>query len=382
MSDSRAVIATFEHADDAAHILASMWNIAMVTAPENELTAHFHHIELSCKVYYEAAGEHSSEFAESGLVDVKHGLFLAVQRGSVNMLFFHCATAKIEYCSQHRLISKLCVTFSPHLILFQKDNIDDVASDLRDVQNAFLHSLTGKSLATKVAFRCERPNVQLDMMFNGLESNEAHALYLKPELSMLFYTYMYCVIAHLAAIKDEVHVRVLDTNTKMHEFTNWFLAMYPCDGRSFWLSHFSAMSEFVKVIYNKTFKIGWPIDAVAKGAPGALKLFEYAGLPFDYEEIKYITDAYMDKENFAASPDVPLSELFQGFSPVSVIPPTTDITPPPVIVDTMPITVGELLATPDGELTVSEASEDSEVEMLLATKPTRRKLKSEFEAAR
>lgn len=382
MSDSRAVIATFEHADDAAHILASMWNIAMVTAPENELTAHFHHIELSCKVYYEAAGEHSSEFAESGLVDVKHGLFLAVQRGSVNMLFFYCATAKIEYCSQHRLIAKLCVTFSPHLILFQKDNIDDVASDLRDVQNAFLHSLTGKSLATKVAFRCERPNVQLDMMFNGLESNEAHALYLKPELSMLFYTYMYCVIAHLAAIKDEVHVRVLDTNTKMHEFTNWFLAMYPCDGRSFWLSHFSAMSEFVKVIYNKTFKIGWPIDAVAKGAPGALKLFEYAGLPFDYEEIKYITDAYMDKENFTASPNVPLSELFQGFSPVSVIPPTTDITPLPVIVDTMPITVGELLATPDGELTVSEASEDSEVEMLLATKPTRRKLKSEFEAAR
>ncbi len=39
---------------------------------------------------------------------------------------------------------------------------------------------------------------------------------LKPEAPMLFYTLMYYVIAHLAAMKDEVHVRV-DGTTKMQE---------------------------------------------------------------------------------------------------------------------------------------------------------------------
>jgi hypothetical protein len=132
MSTSRPIVATFEPA------LTILWNVATCTAPQHELTAHLHTIEWSAKVFYQAAGEFCSEFAPSGLIDAAHGLFIALQRGTVNMLYFFCTTAKIVYCSQHRIITKLCVTFSPYQIHFLKDHINDCVSDLRDVQKARL----------------------------------------------------------------------------------------------------------------------------------------------------------------------------------------------------------------------------------------------------
>jgi hypothetical protein len=204
---SRPVVCTFENAADAALFLTVLWNVATCSAPHTELTAHFHSIEWSVKVFYQAAGQFCSEFAPSGLIDAANGLFIAEQRGTVNMIIFFCTTAKIVYCSQHRIITKLCVTFSPYQIHFLKDHIDDHASDLRDVQHSILLALTGKSLASKMAFKSERPNLHLALMFDGVDSNEAKTMSLKPEAAMLFYTLMYYVLAHLAAMKDEVHVR-------------------------------------------------------------------------------------------------------------------------------------------------------------------------------
>jgi hypothetical protein len=83
------------------------------------------------------------------------------------MLVFFCTMAKVVYCSQHRIITKLCVTFSPYLIHFLKDHIDDHAADLRDVQHSFLLALTGKLLATMAAFAHYQPNMQLDLTFDG-----------------------------------------------------------------------------------------------------------------------------------------------------------------------------------------------------------------------
>ena len=111
---SRPVVATFESAADVALFLTILWNVATCTAPHTELTAHLHNIEWSVKVYYQAAGQFCSEFAQSGLIDAANGLFIAEQRGTVNMLIFFCTTAKIVYCSAHRIITKLCVTFSPY----------------------------------------------------------------------------------------------------------------------------------------------------------------------------------------------------------------------------------------------------------------------------
>ena len=110
---SRPVVLTFEHSADLATFLTILWNVATCTVPHTELTAHLHSIEWSVKVFFQAAGPHCSEFAPSGLIDAANGLFIAEQRGTVNMLIFFCTTAKIVYCSQHRIITKLCVTFSP-----------------------------------------------------------------------------------------------------------------------------------------------------------------------------------------------------------------------------------------------------------------------------
>jgi hypothetical protein len=255
---SRPVVCTFEHAADLAIFLTILWNVATCTAPHTELTAHLHTIEWSAKVFYQAAGEFCSEFAPSGLIDAANGLFIAEQRGTVNMIIFFCTTAKIMYCSQHRIITKLCVTFLPYQIHFLKDHIDDHVSDLRDVQHSFLLALMGKSLASKAAFKSDRPNMQLDLMFDGMDSNEAKTMSLKPEAAMLFYTLMYYVLAHLAAMKDEVHQRV-DGTTKMQEFVEWFMAVYPCTThRSFWLQNYSAFHQLAKTLHKvhvRPFKI-------------------------------------------------------------------------------------------------------------------------------
>jgi hypothetical protein len=392
MSTARPLVATFENAADLAAFLTIMWNVAACTAPQHELTAHLHSIEWSVKVFYQAAGPHCSEFAPSGLTDAAHGLFIALQRGTVNMLFFFCTTAKIVYCSEHRIITKLCVTFSPYQIHFLKDHIDDYSSDLREVQHSFLLALTGKSLASKAAFTHYQPNMQLDLMFDGVESNEAKTMSLKPEGAMLFYTLMYYVLAHLAAMKDEVHVRVDGATTKMQEFAEWFFAVYPCTThRSFWLQNYSAFHQLAKTlhkVYVRPFMIQMPIDAVAQLAIGALQLFEYAGVPFTYEEIKYIIDAYIDKENLTVP--APLSELFPGLSPSFSLPPPVlpAITPPQLIYDHVPINTAAgdpppdpPEPDPDGEVTVSEDS-GSEDEVLVITqpkKPTKRSLEGEFD---
>jgi hypothetical protein len=113
-----------------------------------------------------------------------------------------------------------------------------------------------------------------------------------------------------------------------------------------------------------------PIDAVAQLATAALQLFNYSGLPFTYDEIKYTIDAYIDKENLTVP--VQLSELFPGLSPLSLPPPVLGITPPP------PVTAaGDV----DGEMTVSEVSDQDEEEEL-KIRPTRRSLEGEFKAAR
>eukprot|EP00900_Chrysochromulina_parva_P000923 jgi/Chrpa1/10831/Chrysochromulina_OHIO_Genome00017387-RA len=367
---SRPVVLTFANATDLAMLLTVFWNVAACTAPHTELTAHLHSIECEAKVFYQAAGQLCSEFAPSGLIDAANGLFIAEQRGTVNMIIFFCTTAKIMYCSQHRIISKLCVTFNPYQIHFLKDHIDDSVSDLRDVQHSFLIALTGKSLASKAAFKSDRPNMQLDLMFDGMDSNEAKTMSLKPEAAMLFYTLMYYVLAHLAAMKDEVHVRVDGATTKMQEFAEWFFAVYPCTThRSFWLQNYSAFHQLAKTLHKvhvRPFKIEMPIDAVAQLATAALQLFNYSGLPFTYDEIKYTIDAYIDKENLTVP--VQLSDLFPGLSPLSLPPPVL-ITPPP------PVTAaGDLM---DGEMTVSEVS-DQEEEEELELRPTRRSLLRQF----
>jgi hypothetical protein len=394
MSTARPLVLTLQHPADLATFLTILWNVATCTAPQqHESTAHLHSIEWSAKVFYQAAGDLCSEFAPSGLTDAAHGLFIALQRGTVNMLYFFCTTAKIVYCSQHRIITKLCVTFSPYAIHFLKDHIDDCASDLRDVQHSFLIALTGQSLASKAAFIHYQPNMQLDLMFDGVESNEAKTMSLKPEGAMLFYTLMYYVLAHLAAMQDDVHMRIDGTITKMHDFAEWFFAVFPCNTRrSFWLQNYSAFHELVKTLHKvrvKPFKIEMPIDAVAQLAIGALQLFEYAGVPFTYEEIKRTIDAYIDKENLTVP--APLSELFPGLSPFALPPPVLPaITPPQLIYDQVPINTAAgdpppdpPEPDPDGEVTVSEDS-GSEDEVLVITqpnkKPTKRSLEGEFNA--
>ena len=157
-------------------------------------------------------------------------------------------------------------------------------------------------------------------MFDGMDSDEAKTMSLKPEAAMLFYTFMYYVLAHLAAMKDEVHVRVDGATTKMQEFVEWFFAVYPCTThRSFWLQDCSTFHELARALHKvhvRPFKIEMPIDAVAQLSTAALQLFNYSGLPFTYDEIKYIIDAYIDKENLT----VPLSDLFPGLSPFSLPP--------------------------------------------------------------
>lgn len=388
---SRTIVATFEHAADLATCLTMLWNVATCTAPQHELTAHIHSIEWSVKVFYQAAGEFCSELAPSGLIDAANGLFIAEQRGTVNMVIFFCTTAKIVYCSEHRIITKLCVTFSPYQIHFLKDHIDDYSSDLRDVQLSFLIALTGKSLASKAAFKSDKPNMQLDLMFDGMDSNEAKTMSLKPEAAMLFYTLMYYVLAHLAAMKDEVHVRVDGATTKMQEFAEWFFAVFPCTThRSFWLQNYSPFHQLAKTLHKvhvRPFKIEMPIDAVTQLTTAALQLFNYSGVPFTYEEVKYIIDAYNDKENLTVP--APLSELFPGLSPFSLPPSVLPvITPPQLIYEPVPITAAgdpppePPEPDPDGEMTVSEDSEFEDEELVITQpkKPTRRQLKDEFDA--
>ena len=83
------MVLTFEHADDAASFLTIIcWKVAMCTGPQVELTAHMHGVEWSAKVFWQAAGQHCSKFAPSGLLNAADGLFISEQRGVVNMLFF------------------------------------------------------------------------------------------------------------------------------------------------------------------------------------------------------------------------------------------------------------------------------------------------------
>ena len=74
---------------------------------------------------------------------------------------------------------------------------------------------------------------------------------------------------------------------------------------------------------------------------------------------------------------LPICELFPGLSPFSLPPPVLGITPPQLIYDPVPITAaGDLV---DGEMTVSEVSEEEEEELQIRP-PTRRSLKGQFDA--
>jgi hypothetical protein len=136
----------------------------------------------------------------------------------------------------------------------------------------------------------------------------------------------------------------------------------------------SGVHKLIKILLHlqtKPYDFDFPFAAVAGLATGAIQLYHYSGCPLTWQ-VKAVLDAYFDRLHLAA-----LEDIFPQLTLPPPVLPGTGITPPPPIPDPLPITAaGEPPPSPpghpDGEMTVSENSED---ELSIITLPTRRRLR-------
>lgn len=347
----RLVILAFLNPSDATMFLRVAYDESL-TFDHNQGWVHMPH-DFFGKLYHQAQGSLPSELIDTLYINVTNGIFFALQRNSCNLKFFCANEARIIYHATQRKIERIEVLVQSTLINQLVANIEkSVPWPMANLNARLIGALVGYSLETMHAFLHTEPESVLENMIpSGCDTHEAQSFVRMPLAMQCFLSYMLWIMAHIALYQDTLSLQ----STRVNDFKVWLDRRYPYIYRmdSYW-HHINVRSMLHNLIMalsmpNIDEALDFAFRDVAPLAKLAQQLFGYSGAPVT-ENLQYTLDAFYD-----------ITNLSQNVTPLEDF-----------VISTTPVLLTQILAD-DGEVTVSEVSEMSELRL-----PTRRSLLIEF----
>ena len=352
---ARLTIIAFLHASCCTNLLRTAYDASVTFSAGQEWVEM--PADVVAKVYHQAQGSMPSELIQDLYIHVTNGLFFALQRHGSNLKFFCANEARIIYHPTEHKIERMEVLVMSSLINQLIANIEtSVPWPMQNLNAKIMGALTGYSLETLHAFLFTEPESILELMIPvGCDTNEAKTIMRLPLAMQCFLSYMLWIMAHIALYQDALSLN----STRVDDFKAWLDRRYPHVNRveSYW-HRIDVRSELHNLIMalampNIDEALDFAFRDVAPLAKLAQQLFGYSGAPVT-ENLQYTLDAFFD-----------ITSISQNVTPINLL-----------------VLAPGAMATQvldEGEMTVSEASEISEISILRL--PTRRSLMDEFDSA-